>query len=120
VHLTRLALTDFRSYPAADLRLEPGVTSFTGPNGQGKTNLVEAVGYVATLASHRVATDAPLVRSGADRAIVRAAVASADRSTLVEVEINPAGTRRAARGAVRPRRPRPGQGGSRRAPPVPR
>ena len=95
MHLSRLALTDFRSYPAADLRLEPGVTSFTGANGQGKTNLVEAVGYVATLASHRVATDAPLVRSGADRAIVRAAVASADRSTLVEIEINPARANRA-------------------------
>ncbi len=54
VHLTRLALTDFRSYAAADLRLEPGMTSFTGANGQGKTNLIEAVSYVATLASHRV------------------------------------------------------------------
>ena len=69
MHLTRLALTDFRGYASADLELEPGVTSFTGANGQGKTNLVEAIGYVATLASHRVATDAPLVRSGAEVAV---------------------------------------------------
>jgi DNA replication and repair protein RecF len=89
VHLTRLALTDFRSYATADLLLEPGVTTLTGPNGEGKTNLAEAIGYVATLGSHRVATDAPLVRQGADRAIIRAAVASARGSSLVEIEVNP-------------------------------
>ena len=105
MYLNRLALTDFRCYASADLNLEPGVTSFTGANGQGKTNLVEAVGYVATLGSHRVATDAPLVRSGAERAIVRAGVTSADRSLLVELEINPAKANRARlnRSAVRPR-----------------
>ena len=74
VHLTRLALTDFRSYAAADVTLEPGVTTFTGSNGQGKTNLVEAACYVATFASHRVATDAPLIRQGAERAILRAGI----------------------------------------------
>jgi DNA replication and repair protein RecF len=95
VYLKGLSLTDFRCYASADLHLEPGVTSFTGANGQGKTNLVEAVGYVATLASHRVATDGPLVRSGAERAIVRAEVASAARSLLVEIEINPARANRA-------------------------
>ena len=89
MHLTRLALTDFRSYAAADLMLEPGVTTFSGPNGEGKTNLAEAIGYVATLGSHRVATDAPLVRQGADRAIIRAAVTSAQGSSLVEIEVNP-------------------------------
>ena len=62
VHVTHLSLTDFRSYPQAELGLERGVTALVGPNGQGKTNLVEAIGYVATLGSHRVATDAPLVR----------------------------------------------------------
>jgi DNA replication and repair protein RecF len=106
VYLNRLVLTDFRCYASADLHLEPGVTAFTGANGQGKTNLVEAVGYVATLASHRVATDTPLVRSGAERAIVRAAVTSGDRSLLVEIEINPSGANRARlnRGAMqRPR-----------------
>jgi DNA replication and repair protein RecF len=89
VHLTRLALTDFRSYEAADVTLEPGVTTFTGANGEGKTNLVEAACYVATFASHRVATDAPLIRQGADRAILRAAIRSAGRNSLVEIEINP-------------------------------
>ena len=58
-----------------------------GPNGEGKTNLVEALGYVATLSSHRVATDAPLVREGAARAVVRTAVVNAGRELLVEVEI---------------------------------
>jgi DNA replication and repair protein RecF len=106
VHLNRLALTDFRCYASADLHLEPGVTSFTGANGQGKTNLVEAVGYVATLASHRVATDAPLVRSGAERAIVRAEVASAERSLLVEIEINPAKANRARLNRSPVQRPR--------------
>ena len=88
MHLTRLALTDFRSYAAADLRLAPGASTITGANGQGKTNLVEAAAYVAAFGSHRVATDAPLVRRGAQRAILRAAVTSAGRDSLVEVEIN--------------------------------
>jgi len=88
VHLTRLALTDFRSYAEADVALEPGVTTFTGANGQGKTNLVEAAGYLATFGSHRVATDAPLIRQGADRAILRSVIASAGRSALLEIEIN--------------------------------
>ncbi len=89
MHLTRLALTDFRSYPELSLELSPGVTTFSGPNGEGKTNLVEAIGYLATLGSHRVATDAPLVRRGADRAVLRAAVSGAQGSTLVEIELNP-------------------------------
>jgi len=89
VHLTRLALTDFRSYPSTDVTLGPGVTIFSGPNGEGKTNLVEAVGYVATLASHRVAHDAPLIRQGAEHAIIRASVHDATRDALVEIELNP-------------------------------
>ena len=89
MHLTRLALTDFRSYPAVDVSLSPGVSTFSGPNGEGKTNLVEAVGYVATLGSHRVSGDAPLVRSGAERAVVRAMVNGEGRDTLVEIELNP-------------------------------
>jgi DNA replication and repair protein RecF len=105
VYLNRLALTDFRSYASADIELERGVTAFTGANGQGKTNLVEAVGYVATLGSHRVATDAPLVRSGADRAVLRAGVTASERSLLVEIEINPSRANRARlnRAPVRPR-----------------
>ena len=88
MHLSRLALTDFRSYAAADLELSPGVTTFTGANGQGKTNLVEAAAYAATFGSHRVATDAPLIRYGAERAIIRALVASAVRDSLIEIEVN--------------------------------
>ena len=89
MHLTRLALTDFRSYPELGIELGPGVTTFSGPNGEGKTNLVEAIGYLATLGSHRVASDAPLVRRGAERAVLRGAVTGADRSSLVEIELNP-------------------------------
>jgi DNA replication and repair protein RecF len=89
VYLTRLSLTDFRSYPSVDVELRPGVTIFSGPNGEGKTNLVEAVAYVAALASHRVAHDAPLIRQGAERAIIRASVHSATGDALVEIELNP-------------------------------
>jgi DNA replication and repair protein RecF len=106
VHLTGLALTDFRSYAAAELTLEPGVSLLLGPNGQGKTNLVEAAAYVATLGSHRVATDAPLVRSGAERAILRAAVTSGRTSSLVEIEINPGRANRARLNRVPVSRPR--------------
>jgi DNA replication and repair protein RecF len=88
VHLTRLALTDFRSYAAVDVSLEPGVTIFGGRNGEGKTNLVEAVAYVATLASHRAAHDAPLIRAGAEQAIIRAAVSTSANDALVEIELN--------------------------------
>jgi DNA replication and repair protein RecF len=88
VHLTRLALTDFRSYTEVDVTLEPGVTIFSGPNGEGKTNLVEAVGYVATLSSHRAAQDAPLIRKGAEQAIIRAAVSTSVNDALVEIELN--------------------------------
>src|ERR1700759_4854138 len=88
VHLTRLALTDFRSYTDVDVLLAPGVTIFSGPNGEGKTNLVEAVGYAATLASHRAAQDPPLIRKGADAAIIRAAVSTAANDALVEIELN--------------------------------
>jgi DNA replication and repair protein RecF len=88
VHLTRLALTDFRSYTDVDVLLDPGVTIFSGPNGEGKTNLVEAVGYAATLASHRAAQDAPLIRRGADQAIIRAAISTSTNDALVEIELN--------------------------------
>jgi DNA replication and repair protein RecF len=106
VHLSRLALTDFRSYAAADLELSPGVTTFTGANGQGKTNLVEAAAYVATFGSHRVATDAPLIRHGAPRAIIRALVASAGRDSLIEIEVNPGKANRVRLNRVPQPRPR--------------
>ncbi|MEV4082359.1 DNA replication/repair protein RecF [Nonomuraea fuscirosea] len=95
MHVAHLSLTDFRSYASVELGLEPGVTAFVGPNGQGKTNLVEALGYVATHSSHRVAGDAPLVRQGATRAIVRCAVQRDDRRALIELEINPGRANRA-------------------------
>ncbi|THA25466.1 DNA replication/repair protein RecF [Streptomyces sp. RKND-216] len=95
MHVTHLSLADFRSYPRAEVSLDPGVTAFVGPNGQGKTNLVEAVGYLATLGSHRVSSDAPLVRIGAERAVVRAQVRQGERQQLVELELNPGRANRA-------------------------
>ena len=88
MHLRHLSVVDFRSYAEAELPLTPGVTTMIGLNGQGKTNLVEAVGYLATLGSHRVASDAPLVRFGAQQAVLRGAVIRDGRETLVEIEIN--------------------------------
>ncbi|HWS59014.1 MAG TPA: DNA replication/repair protein RecF [Actinotalea sp.] len=95
MHVSTLALTDFRSYEQVELDLEPGVSALVGPNGQGKTNLVEAIGYVATLGSHRVATDLALVRAGAPRAVVRLRASRAGRQSLVELEINPGRANRA-------------------------
>jgi recF protein len=95
VYVRHLSVTDFRSWPTAELALDPGPSVLVGPNGQGKTNLVEAVGYAATLGSHRVATDAPLVREGARRAVVRTAVVRDRRELLVELEITPGRANRA-------------------------
>ena len=95
MRVSHLSLRDFRSYTEVELPLDPGVTALVGPNGQGKTNLVEAIGYLATLGSHRVAQDAPLVRLGAERAVVRGQVVRDDRSLLVEVEITPGRANRA-------------------------
>lgn len=95
MHVTHLSLADFRSYARVEVPLDPGVSVFVGENGQGKTNLVEAVGYLATLSSHRVSSDAPLVRMGADRAVIRAAVTQGERSQLVELELNPGKANRA-------------------------
>ncbi len=95
MHVAHLSLTDFRSYAGVELPLGPGITGLVGPNGQGKTNLVEAIGYAASLSSHRVAADAPLVRQGAQRAVVRVSVVRDARPTLVEVEINPGKANRA-------------------------
>ena len=106
MRVTHLSVSDFRSYAVAELALDEGVTALVGPNGQGKTNLVEAVGYVATLGSHRVALDAPLVRSGAERAVVRAAVVRDGRELLVEVEITPGKANRARLGGSAVPRPR--------------
>src|SRR3954447_12584516 len=105
MYVAHLSLTDFRSYAQVELPLEPGITALVGPNGQGKTNLVEALGYVATLGSHRGPTDAALVRAGCPPgaalaragprgAVVRAKVVrelepGRPRSSLVEIEVTP-------------------------------
>jgi DNA replication and repair protein RecF len=98
VFVDHLQLTDFRSYECVDLPLEAGVTTLVGANGQGKTNLVEAIEYLSTMNSHRVASEVPLVRSGAVRAIVRAGVQAAlddPRRLTLELEINPGKANRA-------------------------
>lgn len=95
MHVAHLSLHDFRSYASAEVALEPGVTAFIGRNGQGKTNLVEAIDYLSRLQSHRVATDAPLVRSGATQSVVRAAVVKEGRTAVLEVELNPGRANRA-------------------------
>ncbi|MFV2145568.1 DNA replication/repair protein RecF [Isoptericola sp. G70] len=87
MYVSHLSLLDFRSYEAADVELEPGPNAFVGRNGRGKTNLVEALGYVATLGSHRVANDTPLIRAGAQRAVVRTRVVRGERASTVELEI---------------------------------
>lgn len=88
MYLEKLSLTDFRSYAQVDLSFEPGVTVLVGYNGIGKTNLMEAIGYLATLSSHRVSTDAPLLRFGTERALIRAKLVRGEQSTVLELEIN--------------------------------
>jgi len=95
MHVRSLALTDFRNYASAQLELSPGPTVFVGPNGQGKTNLVEAVNFLATLGSHRVSTDSALVRGEQPAAIIRARVAYREREVLLEAQINRSGANRA-------------------------
>jgi DNA replication and repair protein RecF len=93
-----LQLTDFRSYESVDLPFQAGVTTFVGANGQGKTNLIEALEYLSTMSSHRVASEVPLVRSGAIRAVVRAKVVAGlddPRQLTLELEINPGKANRA-------------------------
>lgn len=107
--VTHLQLTDFRSYEAVSVALEPGVTVFVGQNGQGKTNLVEAVDYLATLGSHRVSADAPLVRAGAGQATVSARVRAGledPRTLTLDVEINPGRANRAKLNRAPLKRPR--------------
>ena len=95
MHVSRLSLHDFRSYEDLDVDFAPGISVLVGANGQGKTNLVEAVDYLSSLSSHRVATEAPLVRHGAAQAVVRAVVVRDGREAMLEVELNPGRTNRA-------------------------
>ena len=87
MYVRHLGLTDFRSWPRVDLELEPGHTVFVAPNGYGKTNLIEALWYSATLGSHRVASDAPLIRTGAERAVVSTIIVNEGRELGVDLEI---------------------------------
>ena len=104
MYVRSLGLQDFRSWPQANLELTPGRTVFLGANGNGKTNLLEALGYLATLSSHRVATTAPLLRSGTTRARISAVVVNADRELRLDLEL--AATTRAAVNRSPVRRPR--------------
>ena len=87
MYVRHLGLRDFRSWAHADLELQPGRTVFVGPNGFGKTNLIEALWYSTTLGSHRVGTDLPLIRAGADRAVVSTIVVNEGRECAIDVEI---------------------------------
>jgi DNA replication and repair protein RecF len=95
VIVEQLSLVDFRNYAVADVTLAPGPNVFVGRNGQGKTNLAEAIGFFATLGSHRVSNDAPMVRDGADAAIIRARLAHGDRRVLLEAQLNRQGSNKA-------------------------
>lgn len=86
--VTHLSLTDFRNYETAEVELSPGPNLFVGSNGQGKTNLVESLGYLSTLGSHRVSSEHALIRQGQDSAIVRARLRHGEREVLAEVQLN--------------------------------
>ncbi len=100
-----LSLRDFRNYEEAEVALERGSNLFVGSNGQGKTNLVEAIGYLSTLGSHRVSFDAAMIRQDQPSAIVRARVENGEQSALLEVQLNRGAPNRAQvnRAAIKPR-----------------
>jgi DNA replication and repair protein RecF len=95
VHVTHLSLADFRNYTRADVALKPGAVLFVGRNGQGKTNLVEAIAYAGSAASHRVSSDQALIRFGAESGIVRVRVQHDERAVVIEIELNRASPNRA-------------------------
>jgi DNA replication and repair protein RecF len=106
MYVARLELVDFRSYPQVVVEFEPGPNVMVGPNGIGKTNIVEAMAYLATLASHRVAVDAPLVRVGQSSALIRASIVQGARELNVDVSIEPGKANRARLGGSPTRRAR--------------
>ncbi len=105
MYVSHLSLTDYRNYAVAEVELTPGANLIVGRNGQGKTNLVESIGYLSTLGSHRVSSDLALIRAGKESAIIRARLEHAERSILAEVQINRTGANRAQinRSAIKPR-----------------
>jgi DNA replication and repair protein RecF len=106
LYVRRLALHDFRSWDDVDIELGPGVSVFVGRNGFGKTNLVEALNYLATLGSHRVSTDQPLIRVGAESASVLATVHNAGRELTAEIDLLPGRANKARINTAPCRRPR--------------
>ena len=88
MRVTRLALTNFRSYKNLELEFPAGPTTFIGNNGSGKTNIAESLIYLAYLSSHRVSNNQPLISLGADQAIIRAEIESQGRTLQVDLEIN--------------------------------
>lgn len=110
MYVEHLSLTGFRSYAQLDTAIEPGITVFVGPNGVGKTNIVESIGYLATLSSHRVSTDRPLIAFGAERAIIRGKLVRGEQRTSVEVEINAEAANRARINRANPVRARDAAG----------
>ncbi len=95
MRVSRLALTDFRNYATADVAFEPGANLLVGRNGQGKTNMVESLVWIATGSSHRVPTDIALIRAGEQRAIIRCSVTNDERAFQLDVELNAKGANRA-------------------------
>ena len=88
MRINKLALTNFRSYPSLEINLSPGVTTFIGDNGSGKTNIAEALIYLSFLSSHRVSSNAPLITLGSQQAIIRAEIERDDRVLQIDLEIN--------------------------------
>ena len=88
MYVSKLSLTNFRSYPQLDIELKPGVTTFIGNNGAGKTNIVESLIFLSFLTSHRTPTNQPLISLGANQAIIRAEIVRGDRNLNVDLEIN--------------------------------
>src|SRR2546430_15863996 len=119
MHVQRLELVDFRSYPRVVVEFEPGCNVLVGPNGVGKTNLLEALHYLSTLDSHRVAVDAPLVRAGAATAVIRGQIVHDGRSRLVELAAGPGRAYPARLDGAPARRPREGLGPLRAGPVAP-
>lgn len=106
VFVRKFSLRNFRSWDAVTLEPGPGITLFLGPNGHGKTNLLESLGYLATLSSHRVSTDAPLIRAGASSAQIGAVVVNHSRELAIDLEINDGKANRARMNGSPLRRPR--------------
>ena len=88
MRITKLALKDFRSYQNLELNLQPGVNTFIGDNGSGKTNIAESLIYLSFLSSHRVANNQPLISLGSTQAIIRAEIERDDRTLQIDLEIN--------------------------------